>query len=171
MIFKKTNLDKVLLITPEVFEDHRGEYIEIYNNDIYKNNGVSLNFVQDDISLSYKNVLRGIHSDKVSWKLVSCLLGKYYLVVVNCDSLSNEFGKWESFILSDVNRRQVLIPPNHGVAHLALSKKIIFHYKQTSYYNRSEQETFKFNDARFGVWWPIKQPILSRRDEEGHYVD
>lgn len=171
MRFETTELERVLLIKPEVFEDHRGEYVEIYNEELYKKNGVDVRFVQDDISVSLVGVLRGIHSDKESWKLVGCLLGRFYLVIVNCNVQSPSFGKWQSFTLSDTNRYQVLVPPNHGVAHLALTDKIIFHYKQTSYYNRDNQVTYRHDDPRFNIWWPNKRPILSRRDEEGHYVD
>jgi len=170
MEFIKTKLDKVLLIKPEVFDDHRGEYVELYNEENYSNNGVEVKFVQDDISLSSKGVLRGLHGDKKTWKLLSCLLGKYYLVIVDCNEKSAGFGKWQSFVLSDRNKYQVLVPPNHGVAHLALSDKIIFHYKQSTYYDPSSQFTYKWNEPKFNIWWPIKEPILSQRDETGDYV-
>jgi dTDP-4-dehydrorhamnose 3,5-epimerase len=166
----KTKLDNVLLIKPEVFEDFRGDYIELYNEKIYKEKGIPIKFVQDDISVSSKDVLRGLHGDTETWKLVSCLYGKYYLVVVNCDTNSKNFGKWESFVLSEKNRHQVLIPPLYGNGHLALSKKIIFHYKQSTYYNPKTQFTYKWDDQRFNIWWPVKNPILSQRDEIGHYV-
>jgi dTDP-4-dehydrorhamnose 3,5-epimerase len=162
---EKTNLDKVLLITPDIFEDFRGQYIETYNEDLYKEKGIDVKFVQDDIALSSKNVLRGIHGDGETWKLVSCPWGKFYLVVVNCDTESKDFGKWQSFVLSDVNRKQVLIPPKHGNAHLTLSDYAIFHYKQTTYYNPKGQFTYKWNDPRLNIWFPIKNPILSQRDE------
>jgi dTDP-4-dehydrorhamnose 3,5-epimerase len=64
----------------------------------------------------------------------------------------------------------VYVPPLHGVAHLALTERIIFHYKQSTYYNPKGQFTIKWNDPRLGVWWPIKNPLLSRRDESGDYV-
>src|SRR3989338_10215351 len=110
----KTNLDKVLLITPDVFEDLRGQYIEIYNEKLYRKNGIDVKFVQDDIAISSKNVLRGIHGDSETWKLISCLEGKIYVVVVNCDTKSKDFGEWQSFDLSEENRQQILIPPKHG---------------------------------------------------------
>jgi dTDP-4-dehydrorhamnose 3,5-epimerase len=166
----KTELEGVLLIKPAIFEDHRGEYAEIYNRNMYKANGIDVEFVQDDISISSKNVLRGIHGDDETWKLVTCLLGSFYLVIINCDKTSAEFGKWQSFILTDRNKQQVLVPPKHGVAHLALSDKIIFYYKQSTYYNPNKQFTYKWNDPTFKIWWPIKDPILSRRDEAGYYV-
>ena len=160
----KTNLDKVLLIEPDVFEDLRGQYIEIYNEELYRKKGIDVKFVQDDIAVSFKNVLRGIHGDSKTWKLISCLKGKIYVVVVNCDSRSNNFGKWQSFTLSEKNRQQVLIPPKHGNSYLTLSNISIFHYKQSTYYDRSKQFTHKWNDPRFKIRWPIKNPILSQRD-------
>jgi len=166
----QTKLDNVLLIKLDVFEDHRGEYVETYNEELYKKNGIDVKFVQDDISVSTKNVLRGIHGDSETWKLISCLYGKFYLVVVNCDVDSENFGKWQSFVLSDVNRSQVLVPPKYGNAHLILSEKAIFHYKQSTYYDPTKQFTYKWDDPKFNIWWPIKNPILSQRDEVGHYV-
>ncbi|MFO0753193.1 MAG: dTDP-4-dehydrorhamnose 3,5-epimerase family protein [Thermodesulfovibrionales bacterium] len=165
-----TRLDGVLLIKPQVFEDHRGEYIETYNEELYRKSGITAAFVQDDISVSTQHVLRGIHGDGETWKLISCLYGKFYLVVVNCDTESKEFGKWQSFVLSDRNRHQVLVPPKHGNGHLILSEKAIFHYKQSTYYNPSGQFTYTWNDPKLKIWWPVKNPVLSQRDEVGHYV-
>ena len=161
----KTNLEGVLLIHPDVFEDFRGQYIETYNEQIYRENGIDVKFAQDDISVSTKNVLRGIHGDSETWKLISCLFGKFYLAVVNCDKESENFGKWQTFVLSDSNRLQVLAPPKHGNAHLILSDTAIFHYKQSTYYNRAGQFTYKWDSPLFNIWWPIKNPILSQRDE------
>ena len=161
----KTNLDKVLLITPDVFEDLRGQYIEIYNEKLYRKNGIDVKFVQDDVAISSKNVLRGIHGDSETWKLISCLEGKIYVVVVNCDTKSKDFGEWQSFDLSEENRQQILIPPKHGNSYLTLSDTSMFHYKQSTYYDRSRQFTYKWNDPRFKIRWPIKNPILSQRDQ------
>lgn len=166
----KTELDDVLLIKPEVFEDHRGEYTELYNEELYVKGGIQARFIQDDVSLSTKDVLRGIHGDRETTKLVTCLLGRFYLVIVNCDESSPNFGKWQSFTLTEKNRYQILVPPKHGVAHLALSDRILFHYKQSTYYNPSAQFTYIWNDQRFNIWWPISNPILSRRDQAGFYV-
>lgn len=165
----KTKLDGVLLIKPDVFEDFRGQYIETYNEELYRKKGIDVKFVQDDISLSTQNVLRGIHGDDKTWKLISCLYGKFYLVVVNCDKNSKDFGQWQSFVLSDTNRLQVLIPAKYGNAHLILSNLAIFHYKQSTYYNPKGQFTYKWNDPKLKIWWPIKKPILSQRDESGHF--
>jgi len=166
MDVKKTELDGVLLITPPtVFEDFRGTYVELYNEDLYKRSGITVDFIQDDISVSSRHVLRGIHGDGETWKLVSCLQGKFYLVVVNWDKTSAQFGRWTSFTLSGNNRQQVLIPPRFGNGHVVLSEQAIFHYKQTTYYNRAGQFTLLWNDPKLNIWWPVKDPVLSRRDE------
>jgi len=168
---EKTKLKNVLLIKPEVFEDFRGQYIETYNENQYLDHGIDVKFVQDDISVSNQHVLRGIHGDAETWKLISCLHGSFYLMVINYDQSSDEFGQWQGFTLSDTNRHQVLVPPNFGNGHLVLTEKAIFHYKQTTYYNPKGQFTIVWNDLKYGMWWPIKNPILSRRDEAGKFVD
>jgi dTDP-4-dehydrorhamnose 3,5-epimerase len=163
---KKTKLDGVLEIKPPtVFEDTRGSYVETYNERLYTEAGVTIKFVQDDISTSSKNVLRGIHGDPLTWKLVSCLYGEFYLVVVNWDEGSPQYKKWEAFTLSDHNRLQVLIPPKFGNGHVVLSDTAIFHYKQNTYYDRSRQFTILWNDPELKIKWPISKPILSGRDK------
>jgi dTDP-4-dehydrorhamnose 3,5-epimerase len=166
----KTKLDGVLLIKPDVFEDFRGVYVETYNEEMYNKAGITTRFVQDDISVSSKHVLRGIHGDAETFKLVSCMYGKFYLLVVNCDKESPNFGKWESFTLSDANRLQVLIPPKHGNGHVVLSEQAIFHYKQNTYYNPKGQFTYKWDDPQLKLWWPVKNPMISQRDELGRFV-
>lgn len=161
----KTKLKNVLLVQPSIFKDFRGQYVETFNEENYRKEGIDVKFIQDDISLSLKNVLRGIHGDDITWKLISCLYGKIYQVVVNCDKNSKDFGKWQSFILSDKNRCQLLIPPKYGNAHLVLSKEAIFSYKQSTYYDPKRQFSYKWNDPRFKIRWPINNPILSKRDE------
>jgi dTDP-4-dehydrorhamnose 3,5-epimerase len=166
MVVKKTKLDKVLLIEPPtVFEDFRGFYIETYNERLYSEAGINQHFVQDDISVSTKHVLRGIHGDAETWKLISCLAGKFYLVVVNWDPSSSQYRKWDSFVLSDRNRLQVLVPPLFGNGHLVLSDEAIFHYKQSTEYNRAAQFTVLWNDPGLEIWWPVANPELSPRDQ------
>ena len=99
------------------------------------------------------------------------MYGKFYLVVVDCDKQSRSFGQWQSFVLSDANRLQVLIPPKYGNGHVVLSDQAIFHYKQSSYYNPSGQFTYKWDDPALKIWWPVKQPLLSQRDELGRFSD
>ena len=162
----KTSLEGVLVIRPAtVFEDFRGTYVETYNRRQYLEAGITVDFVQDDISVSTRHVLRGIHGDQRTWKLISCLYGEFYLAVLNYDRASPQFGQWEGFTLSARDPLQVLIPPQFGNGHVVLSESAIFHYKQTTYYNRAGQFTVLWNDPRFKIRWPIDKPILSRRDE------
>jgi dTDP-4-dehydrorhamnose 3,5-epimerase len=162
---EKTKLDGVLQITPPtLFEDWRGEYVETYNEQLYREQGIEVQFVQDDISVSDRHVLRGLHGDASTWKLISCLYGKFYLVVVNNDPESPQYRQWASFVLSDANRKQVLIPPKFGNGHLVLSDKAVFHYKQNTYYDRAGQFTLLWNDPELDLWWPVPNPLVSRRD-------
>ncbi len=167
---EKTKLDGVLSIQLDHFEDHRGDYVETYNEREYSVAGIDVRFIQDDYSISTKHVLRGLHGDAETWKLISCPYGKLYLVVVNCIESSPDFGNWEAFVLSDGNHRQVLIPPQFGNGHLVLSDVAIFAYKQSTYYNPKTQFSYLWNDPKFNIWWPVQNPILSRRDELGRYV-
>jgi dTDP-4-dehydrorhamnose 3,5-epimerase len=160
-----TTLPGVLLIKPDVFEDHRGQYVETYNYNLYHDKGIDVKFVQDDISVSSHNVLRGIHGDFATWKLISCLYGRIYLTVIEViDRRYLGPYSWEAFTLSDTNRLQVLVPPKYGVGHLVLSEKAIFHYKQSEFYNPNRQFTYHWNDPKLGIKWPVKDPILSVRD-------
>ena len=160
-----SKLDGVLEITPPTnFEDFRGSYVEIYNEPIYQAAGIRQQFLQDDISTSSRNVLRGIHGDTKTWKLISCLYGSFYLIVVNNDERSKQFKQCTSFTLSDRNRLQVLVPPNFGNGHVVLSESAIFHYKQTTEYDRSSQFTIQWDDPSFKFWWPVANPMLSMRD-------
>ncbi len=166
MEVRKSKLDGVVVIKPPtIFEDFRGIYVETYNEQIYQEAGIDVKFVQDDISVSTQHVLRGIHGDQETWKLISCLSGKFYLVVINWDSTSPQYKQWESFTLSEENRLQVLVPPKFGNGHLVLSDRAIFNYKQSSYYNRAGQFTLIWNDPELNIWWPIQAPIVSQRDQ------
>ena len=171
MQVEKTKLDGVLLIKPYIFEDFRGQYIETYNYDLYKKNGIEVEFKQDDISISSRHVLRGIHGDSETWKLISCHLGSFYLMVVNNDPASLQYRQWQGFTLSETNHHQVLVPPKFGTGHVVMSDRAMFHYKQNTYYNPAGQFTIIWNDPQYRMWWPIKNPILSRRDEAGKFVD
>ncbi len=150
-----TKIEGVKLITPPTsFEDFRGSYVEIYNRRLYEEAGVSVDFIQDDISTSRRHVLRGIHGDASTWKLISCLHGAIYLVVVNNDASSPQYRQWQGYTLSDSNRIQVLIPPKFGNGHLVLTESAVFHYKQTTEYNRAGQFTILWDDPDFKFGGP-----------------
>lgn len=174
MTIEKTTLDGVLLIKPETQEDFRGTYVETFHKDLYAKelakHGVHIEFVCDDMSTSMRGVLRGVHTDTKSYKLISCGYGRIYFMVLNCNKSSPQYKKWESFILTDKNRYQVLVPPTFGNGHLVLSDTATFSYKQSEYYDPSRQSSVRFDDPTFNMWWPIKHPMLSPRDEAGKYV-
>ncbi len=165
MEIHETRLKGVHLIKPPtIYEDFRGSYIETYNRRIYRASGIDIDFVQDDISISHRNVLRGLHGDQSTWKLISCLHGKFYLVVANNDPSSLQYRRWEAFTLSDQNRLQVLVPPRFANGHVVLSESAIFHYKQSTEYDRAGQFTLLWNDPDLAIWWPVRDPIVSQRD-------
>lgn len=161
----QTTLNGVLrLVPPTIFQDHRGIYVETYNEKLYYDAGVLVKFVQDDISVSYHNVLRGIHGDYYTWKLISCLRGRLYLVVVNWIRESPQYKQWEGFYLDDNNHQQILVPPGFGNGHVVMSSQAIFHYKQSTYYNRELQFTILWDDPELSIDWPVNHPVLSNRD-------
>lgn len=170
MKVEKTKLDGVLLIRPDVHEDFRGKYVSPFNKMEFEQAGIPINFVCQDYSVSTKGVLRGLHADSDNWKLVSCMRGRFYFVVVNCDPTSPQFRQWESFTLSGDNHLQVLVPPKFGNGHQVLSDDVVFHYLQSNYYDPARQVSYRYDDPQFNIWWPIKNPILSPRDEAGKYV-
>lgn len=165
MKVRKTQLEGVFVIEPPtIFEDFRGQYVEIYNADAYKAAGISWDFVQDDISVSCRHVLRGIHGDYNTAKLISCIKGSFYLVVVDNREFSSGYHRWQCFTLSERNRLQILVPPGFGNGHLVMTEMAIFHYKQTTNYDRASQFTLRWNDPDLNIWWPLTNPIMSRRD-------
>lgn len=162
MNIEYTDLEGVKLIKPTIYEDFRGTNFESYNaSNYYK---IPNQFVVDSISTSRQHVLRGIHGDSKTTKLISCLYGTIYFVVVDCRPDSETYHQWQSFTLSDQNKHQVLVPPGFGNAHLVMSDHCVFSYKLDQYYDRESQFTLKWNDDRFNIYWPIKNPILSERD-------
>ena len=154
---------EVLVMSPDVHTDYRGDLWTIWNK---KNS--KINFNHDKVSTSRKNVLRGIHGDFKSTKLITCLYGELYFVVVDNRKESNTFLQWDSMILNDRNRKSVLIPPGFGNAFLVLSKESVFFYKWSylgDYPDVNDQFTIKWNDPKVNIDWPIKNPILQLRDK------
>lgn len=167
-ISETSTIANLKILTPDVFYDFRGEYFETFSKETYRfvdDNGNPIEFVEDDVSISRRNVLRGLHGDAKTWKLVQCLLGEIYLVVVDMRPKSATSPKWESFAINEKNRKQILIPAGCANGHLCLSEKCIFSYKQSQLYSGSHNQfTVRWNDPKIGVWWPITEPILSVRD-------
>ena len=165
MEIMETKLNEVKLIKTDVFEDLRGTFTRSFSEKDYHILGQQ--FVEDGFSISSKNVLRGIHGDSETFRIYSCPFGEVYNVVVNCNPQSKEFGKWEGFDLSRENGRQVFVPPMFGNAYFVLSDEAVVHYKLSKYYAGPENQfTYRFNDPKFGIRWPIDNPILSKRDSD-----
>ncbi len=162
---EETSLKGVYLVKPSVHEDARGNFYETYNEKEYKAAGLTATFVQDDVSRSVGGVLKGMHGDPGTTKLVQCTAGKVYAVILNCDESSPDFGKWESFILSDENKFQLYIPPMYGNGYYVLSDYAVYTYKQSTYYGEYKQFTYKYNDERFGIVWPDEAKVVSERDK------
>ena len=159
MIFKE-----IIINIPDSFEDFRGELFTFYKSSDYQN----LNFNHDKVSISRKNVLRGLHGDSKASKLITCLSGEILLAIVDNRKDSNNYLKWETIVLSEKNRIQVLIPPMFANGHLVLSEKATFFYKwayEGSYPDVDEQFTIKWNDPKVGIYWPVDNPILALRDK------
>jgi len=163
-----SKINDLKIITPTVFYDFRGEYVETFNQNGYvffDCNGKKVEFVEDDISLSRQNVLRGLHGDTKTWKLIQCLSGEFYFVVVDMRANSSTYLNWESFTLNERNRKQVIVPAGCANGHLCLSERCIFSYKQSQYYDGMENQfTVRWNDPKLNIHWPINNPILSQRD-------
>lgn len=167
----ESKLKGVKIIELDRFKDFRGYYQETYNLQEYKDSKIPLEFVQDDISVSKKNVLRGIHGDTRTWKIVSCLFGEFLLAVVNFDKKSDQYLEHITFNLKKNDNYQILIPPLFGNGHLVLSEETLFHYKQSTYYEGMENQfTLRWDDPKIGINWPVKNPLISERDSKANLL-
>jgi dTDP-4-dehydrorhamnose 3,5-epimerase len=154
---------EIKIYQPDSFEDYRGELYTLFKQEEHE-----LVFNHDKVSVSRQNVLRGMHGDSKSWKLITCLSGVVYLVVIDNRPESPNYLKWDSIVLSETNRKQVLVPPMFANGHLVLSDTAVFFYKWSypgEYPDVKDQFTLKWNDPKVNVHWPIDNPILSKRDK------
>ena len=174
-IIESQKIQDFKTIKPVVFHDFRGEYVETFNAERYKFNdssGREVVFVEDDISVSKKGVLRGLHGDDKTWKLIQCLWGEIYVAVVDMRKTSRTYLQWETFAINDRNRWQLLIPAGCANGHLCLSEKCIFSYKQSQIYSGMENQfTVRWDDPRLKIFWPVKDPLLSIRDASAKFID
>jgi dTDP-4-dehydrorhamnose 3,5-epimerase len=153
----------VQVLTPDVHTDYRGDLWTLW-----KQGDLDLDFNHDKVSTSRKNVLRGIHGDKKSWKLITCLYGELYFVIVDNREGSSTYLQWRSMVIDSHRRKQVLLPPGVGNGFLVLSDTSVFHYKWAypgEYPDVDEQFTIKWNDPALKINWPIDNPILQLRDK------
>ena len=168
-IFEASTLPEVKIIRHSKFSDHRGQLWTTFDENL---NGIevlkNLKFKHDKFAVNEKDVLRGVHGDDKSWKLVTVIHGSVFQVIVDCRIKSDLYLKYETFELRGNDPTSILIPPGFGNAFLSMSETSIYHYKLAyhgAYNDADRQFTVKWNDPRINIPWPIKNPILSERDK------
>jgi len=166
-----THIPDVLIIEPRIFGDDRGFFFESYNEKSFsEKTGISPKFVQDNHSLSLKNVLRGLHYQiqEPQGKLVRAVSGEVLDIAVDIRRSSPTFGQWASCLLSAENKRQFWIPEGFAHGFVVLSDSAEFLYKTTNYYAPQYDRVILWNDPDLGVDWQLKgEPILSAKDQAG----
>ncbi|MDJ0542945.1 MAG: dTDP-4-dehydrorhamnose 3,5-epimerase [Microcystis flos-aquae DF17] len=166
-----TEIPDVLIIEPQVYGDDRGFFLESFNQkDFREKTGVNTTFVQDNHSMSLKNVLRGLHYQipNPQGKLVRVVNGSVFDVAVDARQSSPTFGQWVSCVLSAENKRIFWVPEGFAHGFLVLSERAEFLYKTTNYYYPQYEKTIAWNDADLGIDWPLETPpILSPKDQAG----
>jgi dTDP-4-dehydrorhamnose 3,5-epimerase len=163
-IYSNKKLKEVKYFTSSSFKDSRGEIWTTWDN-VYSS---KLRFNLDKFTTSKKSVLRGFHCDTKSWKLVTCIRGKILSVIVDYRPKSKNYLKFTSIIMSDKNKKSVIIPPMFLNSWLCLSQDCIYSYKYSfngKYSDVDDQISVKWNDPKINFKWPNKKPILSKRDK------
>jgi dTDP-4-dehydrorhamnose 3,5-epimerase len=162
----KTGIEGVLIFEPKCHGDDRGFFMETWSRDRYADAGLEVDFVQDNVSSSSKNVLRGLHYQypQPQGKLVQVLRGEVLDVAVDIRVGSPTFGKVETCLLSGENHRQFYVPEGFAHGYCVLSKMALFFYKCTDFYNAKTESGLLWNDPDLGIDWPINVPQLSAKD-------
>ena len=166
MKVREASIDGLLIIEPAVFGDERGFLLESYSRDRYANAGIASEFVQDNVSLSARGILRGLHLQHPNdqGKLCSVLDGEVFDVAVDVRVGSPTFGRWEGVRLSSKNKRQFYVPPGFAHGFCVLSDRALFSYKCTDFYSAPNELGVAWNDPDIGIEWPIEAPQLSEKD-------
>ncbi len=169
----ETPLPGLILIEPKVFGDDRGFFLESYNEERYAEAGIVERFVQDNLSLSARGVLRGLHYQlpTLQGKLVTVLDGEVFDVAVDIRRGSPQFGKWHAVHLSAANKRQLYVPPGFAHGFVVLSDTALFSYKCTAPYRPMEEGSIRWDDPDLGIAWPIDAPTLSAKDAAAPRLD
>jgi dTDP-4-dehydrorhamnose 3,5-epimerase len=161
-----TIFDTAKIYVPDVFEDDRGFFKETYSTAKYQSAGLVDTFVQDSVSFSTRNVIRGLHFDYKMSKFVQVLRGKIWDVIVDIRAGSPTRLKWQGFILSEHNHRQLYIPPGFAHGFIALSDDVVFNYKHGSLYDPATEGTVRWNDPTLAIAWPLAgDPRVSIKDQ------
>lgn len=166
-----TLLEGVIVIEPNVFGDHRGWFMETFNDLKFSEAGIEVNFVQDNHSFSAaKGTLRGLHyqlDPKAQTKLVRCTQGSIFDVAVDIRRNSPDFGKWFGIELSAENKKQLLVPKGFAHAFITLSDNVEVQYKVDEIYSPENDRGIIWSDTEIGIEWPNElTPILSEKDRK-----
>ena len=159
----------IKIINQSIFKYKRGFYWTTWKKEMLK----KIPFNHDKFSISKKNTLRGMHCDFKSWKLVTCVFGKILLVVIDMRKDTKNYLKSKKIILTHKKPKLVLIPPYYANGHLCISKNCVFHYKwfySGKYIDAKNQNSYRWNDPKFNIKWPISNPILSQRDKNSKLI-
>jgi dTDP-4-dehydrorhamnose 3,5-epimerase len=172
MIFEKLDIPDVILISPTIFGDHRGFFIETYHQDKFREFGLDLNFVQQNHSGSVQGTLRGLHfqTRHVQGKLVKVVRGEIFDVAVDLRKKSSTFGHWVGVKLNEETKQQLWVPAGFAHGFIVLSDWAEILYSTTDIYDPMSEKTLLWNDTTVNVSWPIledKCPILSQKDLSG----
>ncbi|NOT85258.1 MAG: dTDP-4-dehydrorhamnose 3,5-epimerase [Methylococcaceae bacterium] len=164
-----TVLSEVLLIEPDVFGDERGYFCESWQKKRYADMGLDVDFVQDNLSFSQHNILRGLHVQHPfsQGKLVYVLQGEVFDVAVDIRPDSPDFGRWVGVTLSADNRQQLYIPPGFAHGFCVTGETALFVYKCTELYHPETELSIAWDDPNIGIEWPLQQPSLSQKDQAG----
>jgi len=167
MKLEKTPLDGVVIIEPEAFEDGRGYFMETYQEARYRDFGIRVRFVQDNLSFSSKGVLRGLHYQypHAQDKLVQVIVGEVFDVAVDIRMGSPTYGQWTSALLSDKNHRQLFVPVGFAHGFLVLSETAYVLYKCSDYYSPESEGGVLWSDPDLAIQWPVLHPLVSPKDE------
>jgi dTDP-4-dehydrorhamnose 3,5-epimerase len=162
-------LEGLWILEPHVFQDVRGWSFELWNAPRYREAGLPEFFVQDNLSLSRRGSLRGLHFQNPcpQGKLVSVLAGEVFDVVVDIRRGSPTFRRWSAMSLNSATRRQLYVPPGFAHGFLTMSETALFHYKCTAPYSPVDELVILWNDPELNIAWPADRPILSDKDALG----
>ncbi|MCX6182480.1 MAG: dTDP-4-dehydrorhamnose 3,5-epimerase [Bacteroidetes bacterium] len=162
-----TEIPEVLIVEPKVFADERGFFYETYNENTFKSHNINAKFVQDNLSKSSKNILRGLHFQKPPFtqgKLVKVIQGSVLDVCVDLRLASPTYGKHIKVLLSENNNRMLWVPEGFAHGFLTLEDETIFYYKCTNFYHAESDSSILWNDPALNIDWGITNPILSDKD-------
>ena len=171
MTFTQSRIPDVIVIEPKIFRDERGFFFEEYNREIFFKNGIRVNFVQDNHSLSAKGTVRGLHYQippKAQDKLVYVVRGKIFDVAVDLRKKSKTFGQYVSHVLSAENKKMLFIPAGFAHGFFVLEKDSEVIYKVSQGYSREHERGLLWNDPKLGIDWPKLKAshVLSSKDQK-----